>query len=702
MTWKLSLLLTGVILSTLSCTPKNKTSVSLEQKETKDSIALWIESSKKPEFSKQQKVELLNKAFDIIKERPNTRAKTKYLSDISLRINSRTDSAFFRQVNKELMKSSIHIEDNKSHGEAHWDLGTFFRRIQPDSAIYHYREAYNLFLKADLNTTSRDYPGRILFSLADIKDNNKDYIGAEKDIVRAIQFYADNDMDEELFDAYTRLAIAQTGMQKFDKSLQYHRKAKEFIRFSRENKRYRQNTTNTNNMASTNLRNGDYPQAISFYSQLLQTDSLFQKRTKLYSKAKSGLAYAKFKNGITDFSFLIQEFENSNKILDSLGITYDKARNYEYKAEVLHKAGKTGLAIENALLGRKIAGETSNNDRLLSSLKLLTILDKKNSAQYADAYFSLSEELQLQERAIQDKFARIELETDEVIEENESLAKEKETLIGITIGLLLLGLGVFVIINQGSNNQKLRFQQEQQESNQEIYNLMLSQQGKFQEGKQLEQKRISEEIHDGILGQMLGIRLILSGLNERSDESAIAQRAELIEKLQELEEEVRTISHELNSAAYKKINNYIIAIQDLIDTVSSSSKIAISFNPTDSFDWDDLEGDIKINTYRIVQECLQNCVKHAKCKNITVNLNVEHNKILLKVVDDGVGFNVKKGKKGIGLKNIISRVEKINGDLKIKSALGKGTEMIISVSLDNYDSKFKEKNSYKPKKALEV
>ena len=185
-------------------------------------------------------------------------------------------------------------------------------------------------------------------------------------------------------------------------------------------------------------------------------------------------------------------------------ITYDKARNYEYKAEVLDKFGNTKLAVENALLAKKIAEESTNNDRLLSSLKLLTTLDKEKSAQYAEAYFKLNEELQLKERTIQDKFARIELETDEVIEENETLAKQKETLVGIAIGLLLLGIGVFVIVSQRANNQKLKFQQSQQESNQEIYNLMLSQQGKFQEGKQLEQKRISEEIHDGILGEMLG------------------------------------------------------------------------------------------------------------------------------------------------------------------------------------------------------
>ncbi|WP_350294079.1 sensor histidine kinase [uncultured Croceitalea sp.] len=686
----------------LSCTntKPDKDSFSLT---TTDSTAVWIQTAKEDKsLAMQQRIALLNKANKLIQQYPKNTAKTGKLSQLSLAYKRLKDSTAFRKTNTELIHLANNINDLKSHGEAHWDLGAFFRRNQPDSAIYHYQEAYSLFLKADLDSNSKDYPGSILYSMARVKDNNKDYVGAEKDIVKAIKFYRDNKMTHELFSAYNVLAFIQNGMRKYDKALEYHKKAKEFIPFSKKSKRYNQRTTNMNNMASTNLRKGDYAKSISFYEELLNVDSLKKKDSKSYAKTLSGLAYAKFKNGITDFSFLIQEFENSNKILDSLGITYDKARNYEYKAEVLHKAGDTGLAIENALLARKIAEETSNNDRLLSSLKLLTVLDTKKSAQYAGAYFKLNEKLQLKERTIQDKFARIEMETDEVIEKNESLARQRKTLTIIAIGLLVFGLGAFIIINQRVNNQKLKFQQTQQESNQEIYNLMLSQQGKFQEGKQLEQKRISEEMHDGILGQMLGIRLILSGLNERNDESAITQRAELIEKLRELEEEIRTISHELNSAAYNKINNFIIAIQDLIKTTNSSSETDILFNFTETFDWDNLDGDLKINIYRIAQECLQNCLKHAKSKNIAVNLNVSHNTITLKVIDDGVGFNVKKGRKGIGLKNITSRIKKINGDLEIESAPGKGTEMIINVSFTENNIKEKEKTTPKERKVIEV
>lgn len=699
MKWKLLILF---IIFIYSCSTENQNNT-ISVKSAQDSINIWIKEAKNnSSLSKLDRLRLLEKANKRINKYPNSSLKTTKLSELSMIYNRLGDKTSFRLVNKELFEIAKRIKDTKSLGIAHWDLGFFFRQSQPDSAIYHYKEAYTMFLKANLDSASKYYPGRVLYSSAILKDRNKDHIGAEKDIIKAIKFYNDNNAKEKLFVVYNILAVTQNGMAKFDKALEYHKKAKEYIPFSKENQRYEQVTTNLNNLASTNLRKGDYSEAIRYYEELINTDSFYQNRKRSYAKAISGLAYAKFKNGSNNFEKLKNEYLRSNNILDSVNNISSKARNYQYYAELLIKQGKVDLAIENALMARNIAEETSNNDRLLSSLKLLSTLDRKNSADYSDVYFTLSEDLLRKERAIQDKFARIELETDEVIEENVSLAKQKETLIGLAIGILLLGLGAFIIINQRANNQKLKFQQSQQESNQEIYNLMLSQQGKFQEGKQLEQKRISEEIHDGILGQMLGIRLILSGLNERDDESAIAQRAELIEKLRELEEEMRTISHELNNAAYKKINNFIIAIQDLIKTVKTSSKIDILFDFTESYDWDNLEGDIKINTYRITQECLQNCLKHSKCEKISVNLSCKDNKVLLKVIDDGVGFNVKKGRRGIGLKNITSRINKINGNLEIKSAPGKGTEMIISVPLDTNSSNIKEESAFRHDKALEA
>ena len=686
MKWTTFLLALLCMLVQLACTHKTKNN---ETATTKiDSTALLIQTARNTRtLSKTKRLEILTQAAKRIDGYANNTGKIEALSRLSLAYKSIGDSLAFRAKNLQFMQLAKKLNELRPQVEAHWDLATFYRNTYPDSAFLHYQEAYALAQKTDLPVSAKSYPGNILVDMANLKDTNKDHIGAEKDIVNAINFYNDNGMHDLMYGAYNRLAIIQNGMGKYDKALEYHSKAKEYISFSKKRNQYRQTTENLNNLAATNLRKGEYTKAISLYTSLLQTDSLFQKYSYSYAKALSGLAYAKFKNGATNYKELSQEFLSSNAILDSLNNHADKARNYEYYAELLHQAGNSPLAIRNAKIAKHIAEESFNNDRLLSSLKLLTDLDTINSKQYAQEYYKLNDKLQAQERSIQDKFARIELETDEAIEKNIALAKERKKLIWIGIAIVLLGLGAFIIIMQRNSNQKLRFKQKQQESDEEIVNLMQLQQTKFQEGKQLEQKRISEEIHDGLLGQMLGIRLILSGLNKRSDEASVKQRAEIIEKFRDVEEEMRTISHELSDTAYQKINSYSITIKDLVDTVGLSSKINMKFDYTDTFDWDTLNGTIKTNTYRILQESLQNAVKHAKCKNITVALNKTDSAIQLKVVDDGAGFNVKKGKKGIGHKNITSRVEKIGANLKINCILGKGTTISVDVPLQTTSEK---------------
>jgi signal transduction histidine kinase len=309
----------------------------------------------------------------------------------------------------------------------------------------------------------------------------------------------------------------------------------------------------------------------------------------------------------------------------------------------------------------------------------MTKIDPENASIYSQQHFNLSDSLLLAERQIRDKFARIRFETDEVEAENLILARQRQMWIGIAAGLFLLALAIFIIITQRIKNQQLRFQQQQQEANNEIFNLMLSQNQKIEEGKKSEQKRISEELHDGVLGEMNGARMILMGLNKKSDEDAVAMRSSAIAKLQEVQEEIRTISHELSDAAYQKFHNFIISIQELLSSVGESAALKYNFTYNEEVDWDNLTADIKINLYRIVQESLMNCVKYARAETISLSFDTEGAMLLIHIKDDGRGFDPKKVKKGIGHKNISSRVKKLNGNWSVKSKIGEGTTVAIEI-----------------------
>ena len=80
-----------------------------------------------------------------------------------------------------------------------------------------------------------------------------------------------------------------------------------------------------------------------------------------------------------------------------------------------------------------------------------------------------------------------------------------------------------------------------------------------------------------------------------------------------------------------------------------------------------------------MQESLQNCIKHAKATKVDLLFESEGDHVRIIVLDNGVGFDQKKGKRGIGLKNINSRLEKLKGTYDIQSKIGQGTKVIVTI-----------------------
>lgn len=595
------------------------------------------------------------------------------VSLISLRLK---DSVLFRKTNSMVYKAALKKENYKVLGESQWDLASYHRsKGVLDSAYFYFRKAYHSFESMPSDSISSSLKARMLYGMGQMQEEFKDYLGAESNLVKAIRIYESLEDNRRLHYSYNLLGIIARGQKKYDKAIEYYQTSRKYIDKLNDDK-FR--WSNQNNIAHVILSKEDYSEAKLAYQALLAESELSSSYPKVYGLSLASHTYARFKLGEV-------ETELNGKYLEVLDVYKsidnddDIARIHQFMAELLMAQGKSKMALSEAKLALNLAIEKQSNERQLEVLRLLTELDPENAVAYSNDYYTLSEQIKEEERTKRDKFARIRLETDQVIEQNTVLTRQKQIWIGVVVGITLLGVAIFMIISQRIRNNKLMFEQTQQESNQEIYNLMLGQQGKFEEGKKLEQKRISEELHDGILGEMLGIRLVLSGLNERTDEQSQGQRAELIEKLRTVEEEIRTISHELNHASYQKIHNFIVSVEDMIRNIETSSGIACSFTYDDHLDWDDLQGDIKINAYRIVQESLQNCVKHAQCENALVDFDCDKQKLTLTISDDGVGFDTGKGKKGIGLRNIVSRVKKINGTLQIDSKKNKGTTVTVTL-----------------------
>jgi signal transduction histidine kinase len=91
---------------------------------------------------------------------------------------------------------------------------------------------------------------------------------------------------------------------------------------------------------------------------------------------------------------------------------------------------------------------------------------------------------------------------------------------------------------------------------------------------------------------------------------------------------------------------------------------------------------VKINLYRIMQESLQNINKYANANTVKIELKKKGDDLVLVISDDGIGFNAKVKKKGIGIQNMLSRTKECNGEFQINSKKGEGTTITIIVPIE--------------------
>ncbi|PJA06243.1 MAG: hypothetical protein COX71_02940 [Flavobacteriales bacterium CG_4_10_14_0_2_um_filter_35_18] len=338
----------------------------------------------------------------------------------------------------------------------------------------------------------------------------------------------------------------------------------------------------------------------------------------------------------------------------------------------------TARAVAYTKEALNLATQVNNNGNKLNALKLLSSIDPLKASSYLKTYVNLKDSLLISERALHNKFTRIQFETDTYIKKTDVLTNQRVWII-LTSTLLLLILSVLYLAKrQQARKKELAFEQQQQKTNEQIYGLIIEKQTKLAEGQQKERQRIAEELHDGVLGKLFGTRMSLGFLNLTGDAPSLEKFNNGVDEIQKIEKEIRAISHALKNELLTSQSNFLLVIKDLLASQDAIGGFKTVLNCDKLINWPSINENLKINLYRIIQESLQNINKHAKASKVIIDFKLKDKLLVLKIQDDGVGFNVNKTKSGIGLKNIRSRVEKLNGSLSISSTINKGTTLLIS------------------------
>ncbi len=600
--------------------------------------------------------------------------RIRKLSSLACRANSISDSILFKKINKEVLRLARKTADTFGLADASWNYGTYYiDREVYDSAYYYYRNAHLYFKSID----KRYYSAKMLYNMAFIRGRLKDYTGSEILNIEAISILKSLKRPELLFECYKHLAVIYKELEEFERALFYNEKALEQLDLIKDKGTNYEGCLN--NIGLVYVKQKKYESAKKYYDMALENTHLKDDNIQLYARIIDNRAYCNLK--LTQLDGVIDELRESLRIRDSLNNASGIAINKIHLAEYYSVIADTTQAIRYAEEAAAISLQLSNHRDYMSSLQLLSNLDKELAPQYLKKLLYLSDSLQTEERQIRNKFTRIDFETDEYIYDTLRFKQQKIWILVISIGIISILILLYFLLRQYSRNKVLHYETQQQISNEEIYFLNLSQQAKLEEGRMEERNRISEELHDGILNRLLGTRLNL-GFFKFSNNPEDTENYKLhLSELRAIEKEIRTISHDLKSHFLNSSSGYENLLEKLLKENSKIGKFDYKFKYCEILDNKDIAGSLKINIYRIVQESLQNIVKYANASFVKLELTHENGIIYLGVEDDGKGFNVKKSREGIGLKNIRSRVKRLKGSLEIKSVLGKGTAIQIAIPI---------------------
>ena len=371
-----------------------------------------------------------------------------------------------------------------------------------------------------------------------------------------------------------------------------------------------------------------------------------------------------------------------------LGLTADVVGTYLNLGNVYAKKSEWLKAKESFLAGIVLAKTEGNSNAYRNLARRLSecFHAEKN---YPDAYHyfllydSLDQIIYSDQKTAIIKELEAKYETEKKQAEISLRTQQRDSMMITLIVALVLTILVVWIYSQ---RQKMIVQLRERDKalmNNKIDELLRKQEIRslraYLNGQDEERKRLSEDLHDRLGSTLSATKLYCCAMTE-----ADSRNQQALEKVNQLLDnavtEVREISHNLLSGSIAKFG-LKTALHELSDTISQTNqlKMNVLVHGLDTR----LDPKIEHQLYRIVQELVSNVLKHAAATELTLQVNRDHRELALMVEDNGVGFKPESeiSLGGIGLGNVASRIQSLDGNLRIDSGKGSGTTILITIPL---------------------
>lgn len=372
-----------------------------------------------------------------------------------------------------------------------------------------------------------------------------------------------------------------------------------------------------------------------------------------------------------------KEYEEMEKQFDSefeVGMKSSLLVDYIYH---LHELKKNDKLLLKAKETYKISIESNYIFNSLNSLILLSKVDSKNASIYFQKYDSINDLLFNSKRAT---FSKILLDTNNLEKAKLKAERDRQLVIIWILIILLISIVIFIFYHKRLSKLRSEISKKNQKSNARIEELLVKNQEIEAQTRKHLLRSIAMEIHDNVLNRLASTRYQLFKLHFKQDKQTLHEAMEGIDHIQQVENELRLLTHNLTNESQSATISLLSMIQELIDIHHEVYDQEVEFTVS-QWDWELLPNETKINCLRIVQEALLNITKHAKATRISIQFIYDTHYLRFRISDNGKGMEAVKTIKGIGLKNLEERAQMMAAKIDVYSTPAEGTTLQITLPI---------------------
>lgn len=575
----------------------------------------------------------------------------------------------------------------------------YYRTDDLDSCLYFLKQADSLYKK------SNSFESKI--SLISSKMNMATVLRSQGnsstalpiyleglDSLNAIKKFAGKDL--KLAIAYSNIGLLFFELGQYDKALSYHRKGVEIAEKNNLNDirsyylkmHFVVDFIKLKKYDSARIYLLRYEKPIKDLNQPDVLSQLYSSWGFYYAGMKQqDLALESFNNSYT-YSLKSKNGFRQEQMLARIADIYKEKKDYEKSVSYFLKAYKLSL---------KLKDRTSD----LEYLKDLSYLNGElghdhKAVKYYRQYILLSDslnevglkkkvdEIENKYQAEKKEASIIALQKDNQLQKS-TLDQRRTFIISLIAGCILLLFVASLFYKNFKTKNRLLLQSEKlhQQQLSELETERKLEAAEFvMKGQEEERSRLAKDLHDGVGGLLSGVKLSMSNMKGNvflSEENAHSFN-NVISQLDQSIAELRRVSHNMMPEALVKYG-LKEALENYCENLNLSGKIKVQLQIYNMEKR--MEQNTEIVIYRIVQELLNNVIKHADAKSVLIQLSREKDRFNLTVEDDGKGFNISEHTPGAGLANIKARAEYLNGSVDIISAKGEGTSVNIEGDAGN-------------------